>query len=304
LRPQPTRARELEQILLRTGELLPRDVWPELQFIGCWTGGSMGVYLRSFPKYFGDAAVRDLGLIASEGRMTFPIADHTPSGVLDVFNGFFEFVPVAEIDSPQPTVLESHELQEGGEYYILLTNASGLYRYNIWDVVRCTGFHVKTPMLEFLHKGSSISSITGEKLTEHQVVTAVAAALERLDRGLSVFSLAPCWDDERPFYGLFVEERDFDECDDRERLVALLDAELQRANIEYASKRASDRLGPVQLQLLPDGTWEPWIQARLARSGGSLEQYKHPCLIPSLDFRATMPVVAGTSRPHTVAASL
>jgi hypothetical protein len=290
LRPQPVRARQLEQVLERTGTLHPKDVWPELKLIGCWTGGSMAAYLRSFPEYFGDAAVRDLGLIASEGRMTFPIQDHTSSGVLEIVSGFYEFVPVDEIDSLQPTVLEAHELQEGGEYFILLTTASGLYRYNIWDVVRCTGWFERTPLLAFLHKGSGISSITGEKLTEYQVATAMAAALGRLDARLRTFSLAPCWDDRQPFYGLFLEHGELNGRLTGTELAAAVDDELQRANIEYASKRVSGRLGPVQLQILPVGEWRRWDQARLDRTGGSAEQYKHPCLIPGLEFRATMPV--------------
>ncbi len=53
-------------------------------------------------------------------------------------SGFFEFVPVDEIHSPHSTVLEAHEPQEEAEYYILLTNAGGLYRYNIQEVVSCT----------------------------------------------------------------------------------------------------------------------------------------------------------------------
>ena len=325
IKPQPQRARQLEQIINRTGSLRPKDVWPELKLLGCWTGGSMAAYLRSFPEYFGDAAVRDLGLIASEGRMTFPIEDHTASGVLEIVSGFFEFIPVDEIDSPQPTVLEADELVEGGEYFILLTTASGLYRYNIWDVVRCTGWYERTPLLEFLHKGNGISNITGEKLTEHQVASAVAATLDRLDVQIGTFSLAPCWDDRQPFYGLFVEEthvpsppsaaerarvrgRESDSApltltlsphqnvgrgdrnDDSSvtDLAAAIDAELQRANIEYAAKRASGRLGPVQLQFLPEGEWRRWDQARLDRSGGSAEQYKHPCLIPNLEFRETV----------------
>ncbi|HET6423604.1 MAG TPA: GH3 auxin-responsive promoter family protein, partial [Planctomycetaceae bacterium] len=148
LKPNLERGRQLDHLFEEKGRLLPKDVWPELGLIGCWTGGSMGTYLRSFPEFFGDAAVRDLGLLASEGRMTFPLADGTPAGVLEIVSNFFEFIPVSEIDSPQPTILEAHELQEDGEYFILLTNASGLYRYNIHDVVRCTGFQEKTPLLE------------------------------------------------------------------------------------------------------------------------------------------------------------
>ena len=57
----------LEGIVARTGRLLPKDVWPSLQFLGNWTGGTMGAYLRSYPEFFGDRPVRDIGLIASEG---------------------------------------------------------------------------------------------------------------------------------------------------------------------------------------------------------------------------------------------
>lgn len=282
--PQPARARELTAILERTGQLRPRDVWPELKLIGCWTGGSVQAYLRSFPELFGDVALRDLGLIASEGRMTFPVADNTPAGVLEVVSGFYEFIPVDEIDSPQPTVLEAHELQEGRDYFILLTNASGLYRYNIRDVVRCTGYLQATPLLEFLNKGSGISNITGEKLTEHQVAACMSRALSEVALTIGTWSLAPCWHDRQPYYGLFVEGN----ASQLAPLGVSLDQLLREHNIEYAAKRDSDRLGPIRVCSLPPGTWYKWDLARLSQSGGSAEQYKHPCLIPDLAFAEQM----------------
>jgi hypothetical protein len=288
LAPQPQRARQLEQILRETGGLRPRDVWPELNLLGCWTGGSMGVYLRSFPEQFGDAVVRDLGLLASEGRMTFPIADGTPSGVLEIVSGFFEFIPVDEVDSLQPTVLEAHELVDGRDYYILLTNASGLYRYHIHDVVRCTGRHHATPLLAFLNKGSGIANVTGEKLTEHQVVAAMSAALGSLGGTLSMFSLTPLWEGLQPYYGLLIESPDFSGA--AAALAAILDDELQRANCEYATKRQTDRLGPVRIHPLPVGTWQLWRESRLAKTGGSMEQYKHPCLLPTAESLSGLPI--------------
>lgn len=284
LRPQPQRALELSQLMNRTGLLLPRDVWPELKLLGCWTGGSMQSYLRTFPDYFGEVAIRDLGLIASEGRMTFPIADHTASGVLEIVSGFYEFIPVEEIDSTQPTVLEAHELQEGRDYYILLTNASGLYRYNIFDVVRCTGWHHATPLLEFLNKGTSISSLTGEKLTEHQIVQAVRQIATERSLSLGTYALAPCWNDRQPYYSLFLEEDSPHGTEWPSEFAASLDEKLCQSNIEYAAKRSSGRLGPVTVTWLPAGFWSDWDQRRRAQRGGSAEQYKHPCLITDLEF--------------------
>src|SRR5581483_12457190 len=103
-RKHPERARELQAIVDRTGTLYPRDYWSQHCLLGNWTGGSVGAYLRHYPKYFGDMPVRDVGLIASEGRMTIPLADRTASGILDVTTHFFEFLPEEEADAPNPVV--------------------------------------------------------------------------------------------------------------------------------------------------------------------------------------------------------
>jgi hypothetical protein len=68
---------------------------------------------------------------------------------------------------------------------------------------------------------------------------------------------------------------------------------LAEANDEYRGKR-NGRLGPVRVLWLPPGTWERWDRERLARSGGTAEQYKHPCLVGDLKFRESMPIQGET----------
>jgi hypothetical protein len=289
-RRHPERARELEAIVNRTGHLYPKDYWPKDCIIGNWMGGSVGSYLRHYPTYYGTTPVRDIGLLASEGRMTIPMQDGTPSGVLDVTTHYFEFIPEEEADSKQPTVLGAHEVQEGKAYFILPTTAFGLYRYNIYDVVRVTGFHNKTPLIEFLSKGSHFANITGEKLSEYHVAGAMRDVLHTLNLTLTAYSLAPCWDDDAPYYGLFVERGDLAERAQGVRLAEALDRQLTAANVEYGEKLRSLRLGPVRLELLPTGAWQQWDRARLARTGGTPEQYKHPCLISDPNFRETVGV--------------
>ena len=286
----PERARALEEIVQRTGTLYPKDCWPADCVIGNWMGGSVGAYLRHYPRYFGDTPVRDIGLIASEGRMTIPMRDGTPSGVLDVTSHYFEFIPEEEAGSPQPTVLAAHELQEGRAYFILLTTAYGLYRYNISDVVRCTGFHNGTPLVEFLSKGAHFANLTGEKVSEYHISGAMADVQRALDLTLTAYSVAPCWDDEQPYYCLFVERADLAGREQGVQLMDALERRLTEVNVEYASKRESHRLGPMRLALLPANTWQQWDRARLARTGGTLEQYKHPCLINDVQFRDSVPV--------------
>lgn len=286
IKKRPEKAMELEAVINKTGSLFPKDFWPEHCLLGNWTGGSMASYLRHYPSFYGKMPVRDVGLIASEGRMTIPLEDNTPSGVLDITTHFFEFIPEDEKDSPNPTVLLPHELVEGRNYFILFTTSYGLYRYDIHDVVRCTGFFNKTPMLQFLNKGSYFSNLTGEKISEYQITGSMAEILRELDHTLNIYSIAPVWSDEQPFYGLFVESGDVPGTDVANRLASLLENKLRKINIEYDSKRESLRLGPIKPFILKPGTWQTWDRERLKKTGGTLEQYKHPCLINDLEFKS------------------
>src|SRR5262245_26311460 len=246
LKPRKERAAELDQFANQAGALLPRDAWPaDRLLIGCWTGGSVGLYLRQLSKYYGDAPVRDVGLLASEGRMSIPVEDGTPSGVLDISTHYFEFIPEGEIDYPSPTVLGAHEVQEGKHYYIVPTTKAGLYRYHISDVVRITGFFHKTPTIEFLGKGSRFANLTGEKLSEHHVTQAVDRVTVETGQPLTAYALAPCWDDAQPYYGLFMEEPDAADVARLRRFLTALDLALGEQNIEYEAKRTSGRLGSV-----------------------------------------------------------
>jgi hypothetical protein len=276
-------ALRLERIAGETGRLLPKDYWPNLQFLSNWMGGTMRAYLRGYPEFFGQTPVRDVGLIASEGRMSIPIEDGTAAGVLDVRHHYFEFIPEEQGDLDQPETVEATDLVEGRNYFIVLTTAGGLYRYNISDLVRCVGYHGKAPLIEFLNKGAHYSSLTGEKLSEHQVIAAVQAAQQALGIHLRSYLLTPTWD-EPPYYSLLVEESDLVLPGIAGRLAGAVEHELRLQNVEYVSKRDTLRLGAVRILRIADGSWAEFQKRRLVRSGGTVEQYKQPHLVPDLEL--------------------
>jgi hypothetical protein len=254
----------------------------------------MKAYLRGYPEFFGETPVRDVGLIASEGRMTIPIEDGTPAGLLDIRHHYFEFIPEEQADREEPETVEATELTEGRNYFIVLTTAGGLYRYNISDLVRCVGYHGTTPLIEFLNKGAHYSSLAGEKLSEHQVIAAVQAAQREAGCALRSYLLLPCWG-EPPYYTLLVEENDIDCGEASDRLSAAVEEELCRQNDEYANRQETRRLGPVRIARIRRGSWAELQKRRLAKSGGALEQYKQPHLIPDLEQMATFQVVEPVS---------
>ncbi len=291
LRPRLKADREaadrLGRIASRDGTLYPKDYW-RMDFLAHWTGGTMGLYRSQFPKYFGEVPVRDIGLIASEGRMSLPIKDSTASGVLAISTQFFEFIPVGEYGTEKPSVLQMHELREGEAYFLLLTNGSGLFRYDIGDRVRVTGRLGETPLIEFLSRDAHTSSMAGEKLTEDQVVAAMESVCDgRLARAgadgeqIVDFVLAPRWG-EVPCYRLYVEQA---AAEQRPELAKEMDTALARMNNEYESKRQTLRLGPLELFVLPDGViTERDRELRRKRSRTS-EQFKHQYLqgLPGMD---------------------
>lgn len=277
LAPLPERARELEAIRRRSGRLAPQDYW-RLAFLCCWTGGSMGLYLERLRHWYGPVPVRDVGLLASEGRISIPLEDNTPTGVLDVTSATLEFIPTEEAASAQPRTINAEDLEPGCEYVVVLTNASGLVRYRLDDVVRVHGYICGTPIVEFRRRFGSVSSIAGEKLTEAQLVDAVRVVCRQLQIAQFDFIAAPCWADP-PFYRLtcattlspsFAEE---------------LDSALCNENKEYASRRRSGRLGAPQVRLVSGDTIASMDLRQMAIRRSAAEQYKRLCLLsnPGLD---------------------
>ncbi|MBI4718155.1 MAG: GH3 auxin-responsive promoter family protein [Planctomycetes bacterium] len=299
LRPNRAAARRLTALANRHGALLPKHYWT-VSFLANWTGGSMGLHLRDFPHYFGDVPVRDIGLLATEGRVSIPVTDGTPAGILDVGGSFFEFVEGDAVATDASVVHRCHELVEGGEYRVVMTTSSGLYRYDLGDYIRVHGFEGQAPIIEFLHRGKYVSSITGEKLTEWQAVAAFDQACRARAVEYRGFVLAPAWA-EPPYYRLHIES----DVPPPQELSGAMDRGLRALNVEYACKRSSGRLGDVVLSVLPSGTLARVEAERVARRGTSHEHYKPQCLLtnPGDDEALLGTVMSGEGRAAGVAAA-
>jgi hypothetical protein len=256
LAKNPDRARRLESLIKYDGTLRPKEYWPRLQLIGCWKGGTVGLRLKEFARWFGEMTpVRDLGYMASEGHMTLPISDSGSAGVLAIEENFYEFIPESEMASRTPTVLACDELEAGSTYSIILTTPGGLYRYDINDVVRVTGFFNRTPLIEFVRKGRDVANITGEKLHVNHVIEAMAQAQRAA--GITVQHFRAQADLAKSLYAFAVE---FDGTmpgqEHLSQLLRHLDASLRDLNVEYAQKRDSQRLGAPILYVMKRGWFE------------------------------------------------
>jgi hypothetical protein len=276
-RPNPALASTLEEGVRRDGRLLPRHFWRPA-FLTNWTGGTLGLYLGRLRELFGPVPIRDIGLLASEGRFTIPLDDGTPAGVAEILSNFLEFIPAEQYGRSNPPTLRAHELEVGREYFLVLSNWAGLWRYSLDDRVRVTGRHHHSPVLEFLSRGLHTASITGEKITENQVVEAARRACADLGASLVRFVLQGRFA-AMPFYELRLEPPPGLEI---AALAYRVDQTLCELNIEYGSKRKSGRLGAIQAVPLSPGTLEQAELQRIASRRGRNEQYKHQYLLTEI----------------------
>jgi hypothetical protein len=292
LRKNPARARRLESLIKSDGALRPKEYWPRLQLIGCWKGGTVGVRLKEFARWFGEATpVRDIGYMASEAQMTLPISDFGSAGILAVNENFYEFIPEAEMDNASPAMLTCADLEEGEHYYPILTTPGGLYRYDINDVVRVAGFYNRTPLIEFVRKGRDVANITGEKLHVNQIIQAFAQAQSAA--GIAVQHFRACADVERSLYVFAVEFHGNTPTQEQlSRMLLALDGHLCELNVEYAQKRASLRLEAPVLNVMRSGWFERKVNASL-RSGVRDVQFKTQLLSASLEDGSEIEFVVG-----------
>lgn len=277
LTADPELARHLERVHGRTGALRPRDAWGSLQLIGCWLGGSAGIQVPLLREQYGDVVMRDLGYLASEGRMSLPLEDGTPAGVLAIDQAYYEFIPVDSWGEPSGDAVDCTALEDGKEYSILLTTFGGLYRYDINDIVRVAGWHQRTPRIEFVRKGKDMVNLQGEKLHVNHLLRAVETCREQLGLRLRDYRLCP-----RPGgegYVLQLETSDELGREQITRLSGLLDRTLGEQNLEYRQKRESRRLEPIVVQRMAPG-WRERSTRRLLLPGRSDVQFKWRYLLP------------------------
>ncbi len=169
----PNRAAELQAVLRSTGRLTPQAAWSKLSFVSTARGGTSDFYFERFPEYFGNTPI--FGGVYGTAEGTFGIChDFDQDGsILALDSGFYEFIPESQWEVTQPQTLLPNELQIGDRYRIVVTTYSGLYRYDIGDVVEVVGFYEQTPLVVFRHRRGGLLSATTEKTTEFHVIQAM-----------------------------------------------------------------------------------------------------------------------------------
>ncbi|MEQ1838677.1 MAG: GH3 auxin-responsive promoter family protein [Candidatus Nitrotoga sp.] len=279
--PQPKRAAQLRALHQQTSPVRLIDLWPQLRLVVTWTCASAGVAARSLKNELpSPVLVLELGYLASEFRGTISLGRRADSGMPTFDTHFFEFVERDLWDNGAPLFLTLAQVRKGVDYYVIVTTPSGLYRYFMNDLVRVTGFFNQIPLLKFLQKGKGVTNITGEKLYESQVITAIHAAMKGITAARFIMTLA---DEDARFYRIYIETANANN-PATNGVAALIDSKLAEINMEYSSKRESARLAPPALNWLQPGTEEAYKKFCVER-GQREGQFKTVSLTYAKNFQ-------------------
>jgi hypothetical protein len=283
LKPDPVRARTLKDILKEKKELIPEYFWPNLALIECWKSGTVKIYLKELPRYFGDVPIRDFGCLSTEARASIPMSDSQEGGVLAINTNFYEFIPKEDMAKRQKRFLLCDELSKDREYFIIVTTPGGLYRYNIDDIIKVRGFFNNTPVIEFVQKGLNAVSVMGEKLYESQLNEAVNRAADKNKLLLEFFS-AFVQQGKPPRYIFLVEFNGSVTSAGKRELLRSIEEELGKENAEYKYVRDAQLLDPPILKVVKTGEFERY-RIRRVMEGANDSQFKVPELTADENFQ-------------------
>ena len=239
-------------------------LWPRLRLVSAWADGASAAFAKDLQERLPQACFEPKGLLSTEGVVSIPLTGGAP--VLAGDSAFFEFL------DDKNKVWFAHELEHGQAYEVVLTTASGLYRYRTGDTIRCTGFAGDTPRIQFLGRLGMVSDLVGEKLNE----AFVAQCLENLP-GFRM--LIPSCDPELR-YLLVV-----DEARRKPDPSALRSLEMRlEGNPQYAHARRLGQLGAVE----PLPVQDPLAKflARRSLEGHRAGNLKVPALCPELHWES------------------
>jgi hypothetical protein len=142
----------------------PQNIWPRLKLISCWTSGASRLHAQVLAERLPQARIQAKGLLSTEAVVSVPDA---AGCAVPVTHGFSEFIPLDATGQPNGEPVCVDALCSGACHEVVLTTASGLYRYRSGDRVRVGAQNAQgKPILEFIGRGSLYCDLVGEKLEE------------------------------------------------------------------------------------------------------------------------------------------
>ncbi len=265
----------LKEVLKVSGKNNIKEVWPNLELF-MHGGVSFAPYREEYKNLIPDDTVFYMNMYnASEGFFGFQ--DQKESDDLLLLTDcavFYEFIPMDEVGILNGNAIPLTEVKTDQNYAIVITTASGLWRYVIGDTVNFTS----TEPYRFKITGRTMHYINafGEELMIDNADKALRKACDETNAVISDYTAAPIFFDQKRQKACHEWIIEFTrEPSNREQFTAILDQTLQALNSDYEAKRTDDLIlqKPI-IHVAPKDTFLRWLDHRNHLGG----QHKVPRL--------------------------
>jgi hypothetical protein len=237
------------------------EVWPNLQvFI------AGGVPLRSYRDLLEEKIGRDIDFIetygASEGFFSFQDDLDDPSMLLHLDNGvFYEFVRLDEKNDENPRRYTIADVEPGVRYSMHVTSSSGLWAYEVGDVVRFTSTYPHK--ITVAGRTSEMIDEYGEALYGDEAREALRHACDETGAHVVDYHIAPrkMNNGGLPGHEWVIEFEGGRRPPDLDAFSALLDTYLQEVNRHYQIRREANAFDAPTISAVPGGAFYDWLKA-------------------------------------------
>lgn len=250
------------------------EVWPNLEMF--FHGGvAFTPYREQYKRLIPSNQMHYMETYnASEGFFGVQDDPTDPSMSLMVDYGvFFEFIPMEEIENPNPKVVPLWGVEAGKNYAVVISTSSGLWRYMIGDTVRFTSVNP----YKFLITGRTKFFINafGEELIVDNAEVGLAEACKQTGAEVLEYTAAPVFmDTEGKCRHQWLIEFSR-QPSDLAAFSEILDKTLQQVNSDYEAKRYKDiTLQNLEIVVARQGLFHDWLASK-GKLGG---QHKVPRL--------------------------
>jgi len=248
-----------ERLLAVSGKKCVKDVFPNLSMF-VYGGVSFEPYRHALEALVGQRIPSVETYPASEGFIAFQDKQGDPGLLLNVNSGiFFEFVPVDEIFSPNPSRYALSEVRKRVNYALIINNNAGLWGYNIGDTVEFVSLNPYK--IQVTGRVKHFISAFGEHVIGKEVEAAMLAVSTSHGAGIFEFTVAPEVNPpsgEKPYHEWFIE---FDRLPgDLNKFACALNEEMVKQNIYYADLIHGKILQPLKIKPLEKGAFIAYMR--------------------------------------------
>uniref|UniRef100_A0AAQ4P6E5 GH3 domain containing n=1 Tax=Gasterosteus aculeatus aculeatus TaxID=481459 RepID=A0AAQ4P6E5_GASAC len=298
MKPDPDRAAQLRAHFQEGFRGIAKRLWPHLHLVLAVDSGSNQIYGEMLREnYCQGVPFYSPFYAATEGLIGVNLWPQEPQRryMLCPRSMFCEFLPERSLEEETPPTLLMEEVKEGESYELVITNASGLFRYRLGDIVKVVGFHNQCPIVEFQYRRGQMLSVRGEKVSEALFLNALKKALAQwpgaqlvdyccAESGIMVFILlivpyggggggvGDSVGGSDPHYQVFMELKGVRNLTEEQRYK--LDVCLQQDSAVYKSFRVKGSIGPMRVQLVAEGAFKELRKHMMAFSNTSPNTFK------------------------------